>query len=297
MAVAVRLALLALLVLALAPGSAAAKDVNRPLVLVHGHKADSAVNCDNTWKELMAHYRWYGYRGSFHPVRYYRRDTACTEFYGSGSSPSITNATSDTRIQDVAKSFAWYVYNRFNRKGVPVNVVAHSMGGLIVRYAIDRVQRKARGWPPHIVAPSVVTLGSPHDGIKMGPFFAGCRGTGDSGQCRQLDASSSFIEYLRANARNPQGGYGTWWSVAGSHADKTVDEASAVRMSVQYKMRWASEVDIEHGEYMHEDAGGDFTADAHCWSTASGASYGNMTEGQCYWPIQWSYVILAHYGY
>lgn len=36
---------------------------------------------------------------------------------------------------------------------------------------------------------------------------------------------------------------------------------------------------------MHEKVGGDFTADAHGWPTASGASYRNMDEGQCYWPI------------
>lgn len=288
---------LALVALALVPASAGAKDVNRPLVLVHGHEADSGVSCTKTWKKLMAHYRWYGYKASFHPVQYYRGDTGCTEFYGRGSSPQIMNATSDTRIQDVAKTFAWYVYERFNKKGVPVNIVAHSMGGLIVRYAIDQVQRKRRGWPPYFVAPSVVTFGTPHNGIEMGPFFAGCRAWGDSDQCRQMDKSSSFIEYLRDKARNPQGGYGTWWSVAGSHADKTIDERSAIDMAVAYKMRWGSEVDIEHSEFMKEKNGGDFTADAHCWATASGASYEDMDEGQCYWPIQWSYVIISEYGY
>jgi pimeloyl-ACP methyl ester carboxylesterase len=291
------IACVALGALALLPGAAAAKDVNRPLVLVHGHEADSGVKCNKTWKDLMAHYRWYGYRGSFHPVQYYRGDTACTDYFGAGNSPEIMNATSSTKIQSVAKAFAWYVYDRFNRKGVPVNIVAHSMGGLVVRYAIDQVQRKKPGWPPYFVAPSVVTFGTPHDGIWLGPSFAGCRFSGDSPQCRQMDRSSSFIEYLRDHARNPQGGYGTWWSVAGSHADDTVDEGSAVAMSVQYKMRWGEDLSIEHSDFMHEKVGGDFTADAHCWSTPSGASYRNMPEGHCYWPIQWSYVILSEYGY
>jgi pimeloyl-ACP methyl ester carboxylesterase len=276
---------------------APAKDVNRPLVLVHGHEADSGVGCNGTWKDLMAHFRWYGYRGSFHPVRYYRDDTACTDFFGPGSSPRIASATSDTKIESLAKTFAWYVYNRFNKQGVPVNIVAHSMGGLIVRYAIDQVQRHTSGWPPYFVAPSVVTFGTPHNGIEMGPFHAGCRFSGDSGECRQMDKSSGFIEYLRAHARNPQGGYGTWWSLAGSHADNTVDEGSAIDMAVRYKMRWASEDSIEHSDYMHDRLGGGFTADAHCWSTDSGAAYGAMPEGQCYWPIQWAYTVIANYGY
>jgi pimeloyl-ACP methyl ester carboxylesterase len=288
---------LALLASASTPSAASAKDVNRPLILVHGHEADSGVNCNGTWKDLMRHYRWFGYKGPFHPVRYYRDDTTCTAFYGAGSSPRISSATSDDKIEDVARAFAWYVYNSFNRHGKAVNVLAHSMGGLVVRYAIDQVQRKKPGWPPAIVIPSVLTFGTPHNGIELGPFFAGCRATGDSGQCRQMDKSASFIEYLRKNARSPQGAYGTWWSLAGSHADKTVDEASAIDMSVKYKLRWASEVDIEHSEYMHERAGGDFTPDAHCWATATGVAFASMKEGQCYWPLQWSYVILSQYGY
>lgn len=290
-------ACLAMVALAAVPGAAAAKDPTRPLILVHGHKASNDVSCSGTWDKLMAHYRWYGYQGSFHPVRYYTGDTACTDYYGAGSSPRFINGTSETPIQDVAKSFAWYVYNTFNSKGIPVNIVAHSMGGLVVRYAIDQVSRGRSGWPPSFVAPSVVTFGTPHNGIEMGPFNAGCRFSGDSYQCRQMDKSSSFIEYLRTNARNPQGGYGTWWSVAGSHADNTVDEASAIDMSVQYKMRWASDTNIEHDRYMLSKEGDNFSITAHCWSTASGASYANQPEGSCYWPIQWSWTIITQYGY
>jgi hypothetical protein len=283
--------------LAALPAAATAKDLNRPLILVHGHEADSGVSCNSTWKDLMAHYRFYGYKGPFHPVRYYTGDTTCSDYFGTGSSPRISSSTSDTPIGTVANSFAWYVYNNFSSRGVAVNVLAHSMGGLIVRYAIDHVQKQYSGWPPYIVAPSVVTFGTPHNGIEMGPFFAGCRASGDSHQCRQMDKSSSFIEYLRSNARNPQGAFGTWWSLAGSHADDTVDEGSAIDMSVKYKMRWASGTSIEHSDFMHERLGDGFSITADCWSTASGQSYGSMPKGKCYWPLQWSYVILTTYGY
>jgi hypothetical protein len=291
-------ACVALAAFCLIPGSAAAKDVNRPLILVHGHEADSGASCNGTWRDLMAHYRIYGYKGPFRAIQYYKGDTACSTYYGPGSAPEIMNASSDTKIQDIAKALAWHIYNNYNRRGTGVNIVAHSMGGLIVRYMIDAVQRKRAGWPPVIVAPSVVTLGTPHDGIELGPFAIGCRlFGGDTDECRQMDKSSSFIEYLRDHARNPQGAYGTWWSVAGSHADNTVDEGSAIDMSVKYKIRWASEVGIEHGDYMHERLYDNFTIGAHCWGTTTGASYGNMSESRCYWPLQWSFVILAYYGY
>jgi hypothetical protein len=48
---------------------------------------------------------------------------------------------------------------------------------------------------------------------------------------------------------------------------------------------------------MHEKLEGGFTADAHCWATATGQSFSDQPEGKCYWPIQWAYVIIAYYGY
>jgi hypothetical protein len=289
-----RLLGLACCLVTIAAAPAAAKDVTRPLILVHGHEADSGVSCNGTWKDMMAAFRWIGYKGSFHPVQYYRGDRACDTYYGAGNAPEIADATSDTRIEDIAKAFAWYVYDEHNRRGRAVNVVAHSMGGLIVRYAIDQVQRQRRGWPPHLVIPSVVTLGTPHAGIDHGPWVAAaCRVTGnDTAQCREMNEGDDFIEYLRDHARNPQGAYGTWWSVAGSHADDTVDEGSAVSMAVRSKLRWASDTSIEHGDYMHERLGPD--TDAHCWRTMTG---GEMREGRCEWPLLWTYRMIADHGY
>ena len=289
----------ALLALWLVPGSAAAKDLNRPLILVHGHEADSGVSCNGTWKDLMAHFRIYGYKGPFYPIEYYKNDTACNTYYGPGKSLRISSATSDTPIQQIAKDLAWHVYYINVATGQGVNVVAHSMGGLVVRYMIDQVQRHKAGWPPNITVPSVVTLGTPHNGIEMGPFNLGCRLSGDSDECRQMDKSSSFIEYLRDHARNPQSAFGTWWSLGGSHADNTVDEGSATEMSVKYKIHWASDTNIEHSDYMHEKLGDNpfnhaQSITAHCWGTTTGS---NFVEGKCYWPIQWAYTILAYYGY
>ncbi|MDQ2938907.1 MAG: hypothetical protein M3R23_00080, partial [Actinomycetota bacterium] len=151
-------------------------------------------------------------------------------------------------------------------------------------------------FPPFIVIPSVVTFGTPHNGVDQ--YWVGCAvASGNARECKQMNKSSNFIENLRATAQNPQGAYGTWWSVAGSHADQLVDEGSAIKMSVQYKIRWASEVGVKHGEYMHDQAFNAFNVDAHCWSTTFGVPYKDMSEGFCYHPLQWSGAILAAYGY
>ena len=220
-------------VLLLGPAMATGANVKRPLLLVHGHEADSGVSCNDTWKGLMANYRGFGYTGQFRTIKYYKNDTTCDTYYGGGSAPWISSATSDTPIEYISKKLAWYIYNSWTSRGIGVNIVAHSMGGLIVRYAIDKVERKTPGFPPKIIAPSVVTFGTPHDGIWLGPGTIGCEWFGgDTDQCRQMDKSSEFIEYLRDNAPNPQGLYRTWWSVAGSFADYTVDERSATRLKL-----------------------------------------------------------------
>jgi len=275
-------------VLLLAPAMAAGANVKRPLLLVHGHEEDSGVACDPTWKRLMANYRLMGYTGQFRTIKYYKNDTACSTYYGGGSAPWISSATSNTPIQYISKKLAWYIYNSWTSRGIGVNIIAHSMGGLIVRYAIDQVQKKTPGFPPEIIAPSVVTFGTPHGGIDWAAFF--CPTT----QCAQMDSSSPFIDYLQASARNPQGHYRTWWSLAGSHADNTVDQDSATDMSVKFKIHWASEVGIEHDDYMDEKNHDNFTIGAHCWGTSTG---GSMTEGTCYWPLQWSFVVLKYFGY
>lgn len=292
---------LALAAFLLSPGSALAKDQTRPVVLVHGFEGSGVSNCTHKWGDLMTMYRKWGFTGPFLPVLYYAGDTACKprSQYGAMLPVRIASGTNDTHIQTYSRDWAWFIYNNFSSHGQPVNVVAHSMGGLIVRYAIAAVQMHKKGFPPFVVVPSVVTFGTPHAGIK-GYKALGCYALYGAYECLQFweeVGQSGFIGWLEDHAQNPQGAYGTWWSVAGSHADDNVGAKSAVAMSAPYKIRWASEVAIEHGDFMHDQAVNAFNVDAHCWSTTSGANYGDMSEGTCYHPLQWSGTILAAYGY
>jgi hypothetical protein len=282
----------------LIPGTAAALDNRRPLVLVHGFEGSSSSNCAKKWGDLMTQYRSYGYKGPFLPVRYYAGDTACKPLsqYGAMLSPRIASGNNNTLIESFARHWAWFIYDNFSSHGQAVNVIAHSMGGLIVRYAIDAVQKHKTGFPPFIVAPSIVTFGTPHNGIEE--FGVGCyliTFPFPTKECKEMNKTSHLIEYLRSNAQNPQGAYGTWWSVAGSDADATVDARSAVHMSVQYKMVY--DTGTGHGAYMHQKLGDPFSITAPCFSTAQGADYNHLSLGLCYWPLQWAIVILSSYGY
>lgn len=290
--------------------------------MVHGFDHDSALGCP--WGSLMEKFRDWGYTGPFVPVRYYKGDKPCTargntwnwtiDHHGSHSA-SAPGHDLDTTNQDdpfgghhenavshntnapighLGNHFAWFIFEHFTKKGKWVNVAAHSMGGLITRHAIDSVQKRRPGYPPHLLVRTVTTMGSPHSGIDDELVWF-CAFIGNPLQCQQMKESSGFISYLRTKARNPQGAFGTFWAVAGSHDDNLVDEASALDMSVQYKIRWGTSVNIEHADYFNERVDDDppFVIGARCRGTSSGQDYDDMGPwGNCWWPLQWYGAIL-----
>ena len=75
----------------------------------------------------------------------------------------------------------------------PVDVVAHSMGGLIVRFALAK--QSVGAWPA-LEVEDVITLGSPHGGVN----FASWNGTV---QGNQMEPNSFVIGWLADHAAQP----------------------------------------------------------------------------------------------
>jgi triacylglycerol esterase/lipase EstA (alpha/beta hydrolase family) len=44
----------------------------------------------------------------------------------------------------------WEIYNRYSRYGIAVDVVGHSMGGLVIRAMLTGNQRHLSGWAPYV---------------------------------------------------------------------------------------------------------------------------------------------------
>ena len=270
------------------------------VVFVHGLDAigpDFGNNCEGTWGDMIDAFRAWGWSNTFNPVKYYHADTNCN---GRGTlsdgRPNVSNQsidhhgshtrfwagghrdgshTADTSIRHLAYHYAWWMYDHYSKDGRTVDVVGHSMGGLINRYAINAVQRGFADFPPKLLVEDIVTLGSPHSGSALA---YGCGWT----QCKELrsPSDSTFMAYLRDNAQNPQGYGGTNWTVIGSNDDRAVASGSATAMSVPHRTKYIDE-GIGHSDYMHRTRTTD-DANVHWWKNSESKWYAWHSYN---WPV------------
>lgn len=79
-----------------------------------------------------------------------------------------------------------------------IHVIGHSMGGLIARYYVQRLDGDAR-------VHTLVTLGTPHQGTNAARVFP-------RGVCRQLSPTSEVVAELAQPARSCQTRFVSFWS-------------------------------------------------------------------------------------
>jgi hypothetical protein len=136
---------------------------------------------------------------------------------------------------------AWYLYSQPK----PVNIIAHSMGGLVVRGAMYFTTHNppdgGYSWPPHALPVSrVITVATPHDGLQgaiaqlynkvepdpevadmtVCPNYAATCTISTSlnsfvGGALTGAATSPFMQALRASGK-PTGSVDTYWALMGS---------------------------------------------------------------------------------
>lgn len=171
----------------------------------------------------------------------------------------------DADIGHLAFHFAWYVYRTFSDQdndattpGTTVDIVAHSMGGLLVRYALHQVQKKDPAWPPFLLVETVVDYATPHDGANWAcaasPWWS-------PWQVRQMCSRSGLLRYLREHAQGPKAEGGTKWALIGAQWDEVVSSPSAVDMDgARYYVYRSSKSDpcgnYDHNSYFEEKGDG-----------------------------------------
>ena len=151
------------------------------------------------------------------PVGYSHGDHNCDMTVASGG----VNAP----IQHLEGKLAAAVYQRFSARGIPVVLVGHSMGGLVVQSAL--AQAGSTGGPPYLLVPRAVTISTPHGGTdalkRVGCFAV---------QCNEMGFKSTFLRRLEPD---PQGRGGTVWTLFGSAHDKLVTPASSMGMPAAHR--------------------------------------------------------------
>ncbi|HZU58505.1 MAG TPA: CHAP domain-containing protein [Actinocrinis sp.] len=124
-----------------------------------------------------------------------------------------TGTTNDP-IRHVACRMAWYIYDTFTAKSLPVRILAHSMGGLVVRDAIAESGSSAAFPPTPLWVDRVVTVATPHGGLD-GRYLTNARVFQDSTEVEDMAVGSALMNYLDGH-QDPQGAQaGTFWGLVG----------------------------------------------------------------------------------
>ena len=243
-------------------------------IMIHGiNRAKdankAASNCSTDFKEMtdslkLPDVRW---------PAYYWADRNCGTgsdaiySHGSHGSHHATSAghvgaghTNNADIRHLGYHTAWYIYDRYSSRGIPVNVIAHSMGGLLLRWALYGTWMRARGvsgwgdFPPFLIVRNAVTYGAPHRGSKFKGWQQRAGGAGcNKVQCGQMAKNSDFSGTLRndTNTHNPQGRGGTDWTIIGSERDRIVPASSGTGMRAAHKVTYKKKNGYGHSDYAH----------------------------------------------
>ncbi|MEV5492952.1 alpha/beta hydrolase [Streptomyces bobili] len=229
-----------------APASAApsrSDGKSNTVFFVHGFDPEgetAASDCSDYWSDALAHFddNWTGSLVTF-------------GYYSGGNREDCTykyNGTRGTSITTVAKALANRIYESYTSHGRKVDVVAHSMGGLVIRSALYHVRNGTSGFPPYLYVEDVVTLGTPHNGAN-GLQLLGCKSVFEGQkQCSQMTAGSDFLETLPEDPSISR--MGTEWTVVSSFWDATVSEDSGVGVNASRKTQYhgSGSKTIDHTE-------------------------------------------------
>ena len=276
--------------------------LTKPIIYIHGFKHNSAANCQdfNPMKTFFENHSP-KFTSTHHTVAYYDGDTNCgnnlsahgdhSNHYPSGHRNGAH--TPDTNIRHLGYHLAWFIWNKFSRDGRHVDIVAHSMGGLITRYAMAQTAHDTAGVPPNLLVDDIVTLGTPHNGPRFFSSF-GCAVLGGSPlQCDQMDGGSAFQQWLDDHAAQPNPIPRTDWTTVGSDNDGHVASDSATGMGAgTTKVIYTPSSDIGHGGFLTKTRA---VNDADVVYKQPGGSW--VLWNDAWWPVRWTQKSLYANGY
>ncbi|MEU8347148.1 PGAP1-like protein [Actinomadura meyerae] len=252
---------------------------NTPVYLIKGYRRKiTDKGCAGKWSGAVKAMRGWGWKGRFHRVGYYSTDNPknCVR---------IAKGSADTSIKVLGRNLAQNIYKNYSSKGQSVDIIAHSMGGLIARAAIAGYQRHEPGWPPKLLIQDVVTLGTPHKGAFFSTFC------GVNRQCREMSGTNSFLTWLGPTL--PQADGGTDWTLIATDRDEAVNSSSAAAglIGAQHRVLYAAIGSLRHSD-LRTRVSGHYRLnyslnDANWKHIRNGAPPVRVAMDAIYWSNKW----------
>lgn len=194
-------------------------DTSKPVLLVHGYDvAQTGLDCSSYFSGTITKLKAMGYT-KIVTVGYYSSDRNCSVNLRSFDSTLSNNST----WKQIGKAFAAYVNQTYTSTGQVVDAIGHSMGGLIIRGAIQGGYEGLAGFQTMMIE-DAVTIATPHQGATLAAVCL-------SAQCRAMQSGSADLKWLATNG-NPQSLIPTDWTVTGSSMDGVVSLSSAMGMTL-----------------------------------------------------------------
>lgn len=186
------------------------------VLLVHGFSMSSGHDCNAYWKRQKDAIEQTGRTALI--VGYYKGNhNGCDVNLSEGN-----NFDAQTPIEIIAAEFRDWIVE--NHAGNYVDIVAHSLGGIVARKMIDDFGHE-------MLISNVVTVASPHDGVKALFLNGSCE---LYKQCQQTSHSTAlrpnaFMDNLR---HNPQSIVPTQWTLIAVAADGIIGYGTGTQMLV-----------------------------------------------------------------
>ena len=228
------------------PVLAATRSGADTILVIHGYNPDGRIDCfdDGDYDgfsqvrqylkgthDVDGQQRQWGRSSDIRGIGFYKNDSGCTVNLAYRDAPNCNGympdgmnskdiGTPNESIYHISCELAWYIHDEFGtHPGWNIEIVAHSMGGLIIRNAIYQIWKNKAP----LVMPStlggisdVVTLATPHQGLSaLQGIFAPNPG---SRQIQEMKQGSYFMNEMQNSAQNPQAARGTDWSLIGTSA-------------------------------------------------------------------------------
>lgn len=194
-----------------------------PVLLVHGWEMwhVAKTDCATKFKPLINELKDQGFTGPFVTVTYYKKSTNCDV--------NLTDIDSildkDSSWKDIGQVFSNYVFDTYSQYGQPVDLLGHSMGGLVVRSAVQGGDNIGATGFDKILVEDAVTIATPHKGSGITGFCI-------HAQCKTLSPDNPDYKWL-ASTPYPNGLSRVDWSIQGSKLDALVSADSSMSLGAK----------------------------------------------------------------